>query len=64
MRIFVAWLILQLGLLVSCLIDGAIAMWILNPVFHLSVGFWGWVGVSFVLVEIVSTGAQLQKISE
>ena len=63
MRILL-WLIMQVSLLLACMLDGALAMWIINPVFHLSVSYWGWVGVSFVLVEIVSTGVQLQKVSE
>ena len=61
---FIAWLIIQVGLVLACLLNGLLSLWILNPVFHMAVSYWGWVGVAFVLTEIVSSGVQLQKISE
>lgn len=64
MRKFVAWLVLQAGLFVACLINGAFALWLVNPAFGLHVGYWGWVGVAFVVTEVVATGARLQTVLE
>lgn len=64
MKLLVVLISLVFGALtaaVASLFNGLLAMLVINPIFHLTLGYWPWVGIAFVVAEMVSSGVALQK---
>lgn len=58
---FVKIVAINIVLFLSCLINGLLLMWVMNPVFDLHIGYWSWFAVAFVATEIVNSGVSLHN---